>query len=439
MNFKTLLLTLCLALGNRACLSADEFREIQFAGVLSQPSRTGEQQILRRFEVLLFGDGGNRDFFVVMDHERDGCSWPECFGTVHSAAGPSPHLLYTFDGNVYSLPLPPLSLSLPDDLNSETEWAKDGWTYTVLEKSSGAGRELSWKISASERRGRKQQLTVSDSGLLMSAVQDVFMGQGDRFELALTQTARRAVNDPATVGQLFAKLTELQRALNRRADTQQTGLSSRQVSDALTFLPELNRLAMGTPLQEFVLRIEKDLKLQQRRVDTSEKRQGQLMNKPSPEFSLNLISGGSLQSGELKGKTVVLHFWSYSDRPLTEPYGQVGYLEFLYSREKEKNVSVIGVSTNSSLLAAEQSSAGRRAARKLVEFMNLNYPIGYDDGSLLRELGDPRDMGAELPLWVVISPAGKIVHYHSGYYEIDRQHGLKQLLDVLSAHGEPGN
>ena len=88
---------------------------------------------------------------------------------------------------------------------------------------------------------------------------------------------------------------------------------------------------------------------------------------------------------------------------------------------------------NPLLQQSETARLGQRTARKLAEFMNLSYQIGYDDGSLLRELGDPRDSDGQLPLWVVLSPEGKIIHYHSGFYEIDRQQGLKELDEVLVA------
>ncbi|TWW09775.1 hypothetical protein E3A20_10930, partial [Planctomyces bekefii] len=40
----------------------------------------------------------------------------------------------------------------------------------------------------------------------------------------------------------------------------------------------------------------------------------------------------SSERDSLKGKTVILHFWDYKDSPLSEPYGQTGYLEFLNNR-----------------------------------------------------------------------------------------------------------
>lgn len=69
----------------------------------------------------------------------------------------------------------------------------------------------------------------------------------------------------------------------------------------------------------------------------------------------------------------------------------------------------------------------------MIEFMNLTYPVAYDDGSLLRAVGDPRDTNGRLPLWIVLSAEGRVLHYHAGYYEIDPAKGLQELDGVLTS------
>ena len=402
----------------------------RFSGALSQRTK-GESQILRRFEALLLHDGAV-PFFAVLDDERDGCPWPESFGQMASN-GIAPHLIYNYDDSTYTLPLPALVLDVPDDAAVGSEWSVDSWTYEITAMQSGA--DAAWTIEARERRGRRQTLNVSvESGSLVMATQDVFMGQGVRFELNLNRTSSETLGADISdrVGQLQSELLTLQAALKRRPDTQLSELSPRQVDDAKPQMASLTTLATDTPLQESVLRIRRNVEQQARRIAQTMNRQKQLLDRAAPEFSLNLIGGGDLSSGSLRGKIVVLHFWKYAEKPLSEPYGQVGYLEFLFNKYKQMNVGVVGVAMNQALQQRETTRAGQRTARKLAEFMNLSYPIGYDDGSLLREFGDPRDSAGQLPLWVVLSPAGKIVHYHSGFYEIDRQQGLKQLNDVLT-------
>lgn len=407
-------------------------QQFRFAGTLNQGSRSGEELILRRFEAILLAQPSGR-FFAVLDDDREGCPWPESFGRLNAANAPVPHLIYGYDGGTYTLPLPPLGLTLPDAVAVGSTWDNGGWSFEVTEAVTVSGQSA-WKIESKERRGRRQQLTVAaDSGVLLQATQDVFMGQGDRFELQISQTSSAVLPNAQEkqVENLQTALLQLQNTLQRRPDSQLSELSPRQVRDAAAQLESLSALAKDSPLQETVLRISRDVGRQSRRVAESMKRQEQLLDQTAPSFALNLITGKSLESNSLRGKTVILHFWNYTDKPLSEPYGQVGYLEFLSSRRQKMNVAVVGVSTNPSLQQSDKARSAVRSARKLSEFMNLSFPIGYDDGSLLRAFGDPRDSGGELPLWVVLSPSGKVIHYHTGFYEVDRRQGLKELDDIV--------
>ena len=47
------------------------------------------------------------------------------------------------------------------------------------------------------------------------------------------------------------------------------------------------------------------------------------------------------------------------------------------------------------------------------------------------KFGDPRKLGAKLPLWVVIDPDGKIAHYHVGFYAIKPDEGLRPLDEAV--------
>jgi hypothetical protein len=69
---------------------------------------------------------------------------------------------------------------------------------------------------------------------------------------------------------------------------------------------------------------------------------------------------------------------------------------------------------------------------KLLAFMNITYPVLLDDGRLLKKFGDPRAVGGQLPLFVVVGPDRKIAHYFVGCYPVDRDAGLKQLDEVLA-------
>ena len=423
---------ICLVVSSATAFAAD-ITEIRYSGSMSQVRRDGDDLILRRFEVVVLNADGDQ-FFSVLDDDADGCPWPESYGRFAAANGPRPHLVYEYEGNVYSHLLPPLVLELPEDIAEQKSWTNGHWSYTANGRPTVDGQPA-WAIQISGRRGRRGQLVVEENGLLQTGQQDVFMGQGVKFRLSVERASSRECTGDETqkLTQLQAKLLTLQSVLGRQPDTQRKELIPRQIEAANSQLDELSAIAKGTSLQETVFRIRRDVTRQDQRVAQTMERQKQLLNQSAPEFSLNLVTGGTLGSESLKGNVVVLHFWKYAEKPLAEPYGQVGYLEFLSGKRRDSNVKVVGVAMNQSLRQADRVRAGTRTARKLIEFMNLTYPVGYDDGGLLRQLGDPRESGGQLPLWVVISPEGKIVHYRSGFYEVDQRLGLKDLDAVVAA------
>ena len=69
--------------------------------------------------------------------------------------------------------------------------------------------------------------------------------------------------------------------------------------------------------------------------------------------------------------------------------------------------------------------------------MNLTYPLVLDGGAGIKVVGDPRLVGATLPLVIVVGRDGRVTHYHVGFYEIDRQAGLKQLDEAVTAAMKP--
>ncbi|HRX78715.1 MAG TPA: redoxin domain-containing protein, partial [Pirellulaceae bacterium] len=138
------------------------------------------------------------------------------------------------------------------------------------------------------------------------------------------------------------------------------------------------------------------------------------------------------------GKVTVLHFWEYRDTPLEEPYGQIAYLDFLFRNRPAEDVVVLGVCANQRLQDPETELKAILSAKKLVAFMNLSYPILADHAGGVRQFGDPRATGAKLPLFVVIGKDGKIVHYHVGTYEVNRDRGLEELEAIVKkAVGSP--
>jgi peroxiredoxin len=407
-----------------------------FSGSLIQPDDEAGD-ILRRFEVQLFTTNQSH-FFHVIDDARHGCPWPESYGRTGPSIGADkvqPHLVYDFDGQTYVIPLPPLVVALPAEIAADSTWEQVGWQFTAIELRSVDNVPV-WFVEARERRGRQQMLTVdAANGTTLRAEADVFMGQGDQFKLTLSRSSTKAMEQDISdkVRELQDELLALQSTLKRSSDAHSRELSVRQIADVAAASDRLTSLASDTPLELLVRQMKLDTDQQQKRQASIANRATELMNTDAPQFLLSLMDGGKLESGNLKGKIVILHFWDYRDVPLSEPYGQTGYLEFLYNQKKSKDVTVVGVSTNPDLKIEEFYSRGRRSVRKLSEFMNLSYPVGHDDGALLKAFGDPRDDRGQLPLWIVLDANGKVAHYHAGFYEVDAAHGLKELEVVLAS------
>lgn len=425
---------ICLVLPSVAA-GADPVQHSSFAGSLIQPDDK-DGDILRRFEVQLFSTNQTH-FFHVMDDTRHGCPWPDSFGRTGPNVGPEsvqPHLVYDYNDHAYLIPIPPMVVALPENIEPEATWEQAEWHMTAIEQRS-LNSIPAWIVEARERRGRQQTLTVdAANGITLRAEADVFMGQGDQFKLTLARSSRVPL-EPATSDNLNAlqsELVALQMTLKRRPDAHLSELSARQIADVAAVSDRLKSLAAGTPLEVLVRQIKLDLDQQQKRLASIANRATKLLNSEVPPFALSLLGGGKLESETLKGRTVILHFWDYRDTPLSEPYGQTGYLEYLFNQKKHMDVTVVGVSTNPDLQSKENFSRGRRSARKLAEFMNLSYPIGHDDGTLLTTLGDPRETRGQLPLWIVLTAEGKVAHYHAGYYEVDAAQGLKELETVLA-------
>ncbi len=418
-----------------ACFAADEMEHTLFTGSLVKAG-DDEGDILRRFEVQLLTQTKTH-FFHVIDDIRSGCPWPECFGRTGPEIGIDalqPHLVYSYDGHAYLIGIPPLIVTLPDGIEPDTTWEHAGWQMTAIEQRNFENMPA-WTIEARERRGRQQTLTVNAStGITLRAEAQIFMGQGEQFALTLTQTSRKMLEQSVSDAshELQDKLLTLQGNLKRRPDSHLSELSARQIVDVTSAMAPCIKLAKRTPLELLIKQIETDVEQQQKRLASTETRAAELKNTDAPQFILSLMNGATLESASLAGKTVILHFWDYRDAPLSEPYGQTGYLEYLHNQKKKMNVTVVGISTNPDLQTKENQNRGRRSVRKLSEFMNLSYPIGHDDGALLKSLADPRETRGQLPLWVVIDAQGKIAHYHSGFYEVDATQGLKDLEAVLA-------
>ena len=436
--------TLILAASLGAPLSAGATTELRYTGSLTQVARDAEGQTVKRFSLYCLvqpAAEGATDLTYFVD-ERGGGSWPwpARFGRVAlggnlEPVGPSrPRLLYDHQGNLNAVrlqwPLFENALKLEGgatgNLSSEA--------FEVQRQPVKISNRSCWQIDVSTNFGRKRTVWVEQKTPLIVAYDErVFMGQGDEFvlkvqlesaeELTAEQTAVR--KPPLDI------LLKLQADLQRDENDQNPELTDDQLAKAAAVATELEKVAENTPFSRLASVVSRDVKLQMQRTDDVVQLAKKYIGQPAPDLTLSLLDKEVVDPKSLAGKITVLHFWEYQGEPLVEPYGQVGYLDYLFSRRKKLGVQVFGVAVDPRFGEKDKASAAVRSANKLKSFMNLAYPIGTDNGELIGKFGDPRQVGAKLPLWVVIGADGKIAHYSVGFFKINPDEGLRALDDVV--------
>ena len=438
----SILIKLCLLPLSISPITEGTAVELKYSGTLTQIERSGDRTPVKRFNVYALvsaTDDGHSVRFLVDEQGGGGWAWPERFGEIllndkNAAQNRSKiQLLHTHDDSKYPLPLRQPLFEFPDKLAIGQVWNSGKFEYSI-ESTQKIRNVECFQVNVVNNFGRRQKIWVeSATGLVMQAEQRVFMGRGDQFSLKMELDSRAAVSDSqlAKLNKPLNSLMALQTKLNRKPNEVRPDLSASQLKSIAAVVPELLASSKSTPFQQFTQIISRDAQSQTRRSMDLSSLAKRFVGQKSAPFELPTLSRKTLSSKDFSDKIVVLHFWEYKDEPLTEPYGQIGYLDFLQNKRKRLGVEVIGVAVNSRFEKPESVNLGLRSARKLKSFMNLGYPVAYDDGSLISKFGDPRKFGGKLPLWIVIAPDGKIAHYKVGFYQIDTERGLTELDDMV--------
>ena len=380
------------------------------------------------------------ELFWLLDERGPGeFSWSERFGRLPFDARwrsglPGPALLYDRGEakSVIHIPLPFLVPEKP--LAVGVTFQEQKLEYTV-DKPTKAGDRAAWYVSVRDSFGPKRTLRVDQqSPLVLTTSEKLTLGRGEQYQLTLDfVTAETLTSEQlAALTAVIEGFTALDGKLNLPAESQEIVWKPEQLEVLRQKLPELAKTATGTPLADLAATADRDLQLQSGRTDAVASLAAKFTGQPVADFSIRGLGDAALSLADLKGHVTVLHFWDYRDEPLKEPYGQVGYLDFMYQRRKAAGMRLYGVAVNSRLGDDKSRGSAERSVKKLQAFMNLGYPILLDAGGLLKQFGDPRVLGANLPLFVVIGPDQKILHYHVGTYEVSQDQGLKELDAVVS-------
>lgn len=387
-------------------------------------------------------------WWLLGEQGQGGWSWPDRFGrleldaNLRATGGTGPALLYDRGDGKSQVPVVLPLLSHGPPLAKDATWEADRLEYRVMANERRQDQDT-WRVEARTNYGVKRTFWVDATSPLVLALKErVFIGQGQEYDLRCELTATRTLPEAeltaTTAG--WESLLNLRSQLGHEPRDQDTHWNDQQLAQlkaAQASLAPLGSLSLLTPL---VKAIELDLRTQKGRSGAVASLREKVLGQPvAADLKLDGIGHPGLDRAALTGKVTVLHFWEYRDTPLEEPYGQVGFLDFLHRQRQGAGVAVYGVAVHE---APEGDSGARRrataAAGRLRSFMNLSYPLLVDDGSMLRKFGDPRVAGAKLPLWVVIDPQGKVVEYHSGHYEVQRDRGLEALDALITQAAKKG-
>ena len=418
-------------------------QELKYTGTLSPAGRQADKEPVKRFVIqalLAPNENGTRSLFVTTEEEGGG-QWPWAhryglwqFDSQWKATRTAPlRLLQEHDALPSPITLQSPIQPFPEVGREGLQWVSGKEQAEIIGSQKMADRDC-WQVAVTTNFGRKRTLWVDKTQpILVGMDERLFLGQGDEFALKIRLDsikelpAEKLLRAQAVVTQL----TKLQTDLNRPEQEFRPELSAEQVKLVEAALPALQQSARDTSYQALVAAITRDVRAQQQQsVDVSSLAK-RFVGMKAPDFTLTGLDRKPIGSETLKDKIVVLHFWDYHGEPLLEPYGQVAYLDFLHGKRRKLGVQIIGVAVDPRLKDPEGSGSVLRAINRFKEFMRLEYPIAIDDGSLLTKFGDPRRVGAKLPLWVVITPDGIIRHYQTGYYVVKPDEGLRELDDLL--------
>jgi hypothetical protein len=350
------------------------------------------------------------------------------------ASGASPALLFDRGDGRTAVPVRLPFLSRGEPLEANASFA-EGALELVVDKATKSGGRPAWQVSARDAYGPKRVLLVDQqTPVVLGMTEKVIMGRGDEYQLKLEFVGSEQLPDGQfqALLKVIERLTALAGKLNVPAGTQEVTWKEPQLTLLREELPQLKELAIATPLARLITVATRDVEVQSGRSDGVSALAAKFQGQAVEDFSVKGLGSDALAQADLKGQVTVLHFWEYRDEPLKEPYGQVGYLDFVYHRRKADGLRVYGVAVDGRLAEERTRGAAHRSVKKLIEFMNLSYPVLLDSGPLVKQFGDPRVLGASLPLFVVIGPDQTIRHYHVGHYEVHQDQGLKELDQAIA-------
>lgn len=416
---------------------------LTYTGRLDSLVRGEAPTAVKEFQVTCFVDVVEpQTSFYLVEESRFALPWIERAGLLAGAreylSVEDVAIAYRHQERNYLLPVGLPHFADFDQLQPGAEWKNDQGEFRVTGQQEVNGQTC-WEVRATTGIARHHTLFVRTADPIVEAAnQTVFMGPGDRFQLAFRRESSTSLSaeDSQRIRAAIKTYLQLSNEIQREPHDRFRPLSNEQVAALAKHVDAFVQQAENTPLSRFSIQVRENLSLLTFRNQKLEGLSSEMVGQKIGSFTLESLQAEKIASSSFAGQTTVLHFWDYANSTLEQPYGQVGYLDFLHNRWKEKGVRVIGVAVNSQISDPESRQQAIREINKLKQFMRLSYEVTYDPGAVLNTLGNPTRFGEELPLWVVIAPDGTVAHYQTGFYEVDNRVGLKKLDEVVQQLAE---
>ena len=403
------------------------------------PVKTERPDAGKSFELTLVVGENNGDatrvYWLLGDSGRSSIPWAERFDKLdwsreaRTIDGPIPGFVYDHVSSKtrvnIALPLPLFS----GELKAGAAWS-EGKVQFEVDAGDAVESRPTWEVVARTLVGRRRSMTIDREDQRVYSVREtVFVGQGEEHILKYSLVSEKTLDRDALQKAIAAcEAWSAMRSEWTSGPEERTPKGIAAANKELSAkLPALKKASEGTPFAALAGVVATQQKNSDEHKSAVGALRSKVVGKPLPKLDLKDVTNKAWSNDALKGKVTVLHFWSYRDENLREPYGQVGYLDFL-ARQNAK-VQVLGIAVAPP--EADEKQSQRALVRKFRDFMNVSYPILLDDGSLLEKLGDPRKVKQELPLFVVVDAQGNVVEYKAGEYDVKANEGLKELETTI--------
>ena len=136
----------------------------------------------------------------------------------------------------------------------------------------------------------------------------------------------------------------------------------------------------------------------------------------APDFTLKTLDGGQITLSDLKGKVVLVDFWSTTCDPCL---AELPELVKLYNERKDKGFEILAVTIDGPETSAKVPAT--------VKKNKMTFPILLDEDTEAMDRYNPK---GELPFTAVIDKQGHIVLKRAGYQPGDEA-SWKSLVDAV--------